>query len=192
MWAARDHVPTSCRVPLNDGIHSRRCFMTGEYCSQLSNIHKVRERLHKCPKEKITDTRTAGEINAFLIMNFSNISDVAYRWRLQPFIESLTKYFYFEGNELVCYAEPHITDKNGSIHRVSKINVIRADSNYDSNYVICNRVCQQIQMADLIVVDVSSENNNVFYEFDMAVALGKFIPPICFRESFFSSFLLCV
>lgn len=166
-----------CRVPLNDGIHSRRCFMTGEYCSQLNNIHKARERLHN----------RSGEINAFVIMNFSNMSDVAYRWRLRPFIESLTKYLYFEGNELFCCAEPWKSndDSTSSRRRVSKINVIRADSNYDSNYVICNRVCQQIQMADLIVVDVSSENNNVFYEFGMAVALGKLLLPICFSESFF-------
>lgn len=166
-----------CRVPLNDGIHSRRCFMTGEYCSQLNNIHKARERLHN----------RSGEINAFVIMNFSNMSDVAYRWRLRPFIESLTKYLYFEGNKLVCCPEPWKSndDSTSSRRRVSKINVIRADSNYDSNYVICNRVCQQIQMADLIVVDVSSENNNVFYEFGMAVALGKLILPICFSESFF-------
>ena len=63
--------------------------------------------------------------------------------------------------------------------------MIRADSKYDSNYVICNRVCQQIQIADLIVVDVSSENNNVFYEFGMAMAMRKLILPICFSESFY-------
>lgn len=183
----RGQVPEPCRVPLNDGIHSRRCFMTGEYCSQLNNIHKARQRLHKRPDDASADNREAGEINAFVIMNFSNMSDVAYRWRLRPFIKSLTKYLYFEGNELFCCAEPWKSNdvSTSSRRRVSKINVIRADSNYDSNYVICNRVCQQIQMADLIVVDVSSENNNVFYEFGMAVALGKLILPICFSESFF-------
>ena len=205
----------SCRVPLNNRIHSRRCFMTGEYCSQLANIQKARERLHtreQCHKISAlnnyeNEQNKGGEINAFVIMNFSNMSDVAYKWRLQPFIESLTRYLYFEGDELVCYAdlegeknssEGQETKKAGeekvkakvegrkdSRRQVSKINVIRADSNYDSNYVICNRVCQQIQMADLIVVDVSSENNNVFYEFGMAVALGKLILPICFSESFF-------
>ena len=201
----------SCRVSLNNRIHSRRCFMTGEYCSQLANIQKARERLHKTPEDNGGSQAKDGEINAFVIMNFSNMSDVAYKWRLQPFIESLTKYLYFEGNELVCcadqkkvesvFAEQEVEEyskakdytkvecrgnsKLSSIRPVSKINVIRADSNYDSNYVICNRVCQQIQMADLIVVDVSSENNNVFYEFGMAVALGKLILPICFGDSFF-------
>ena len=202
----------SCRVPLNNRIHSRRCFMTGEYCSQLANIQKARERLHKIPEDNGGSQAKDGEINAFVIMNFSNMSDVAYKWRIQPFIESLTKYLYFKGNELVCCADQQEVEKafraqgendktmrgEGSqdtpckeslgpplIRRISKINVVRADSNYDSNYVICNRVCQQMQMADLVVVDVSSENNNVFYEFGMAVALGKLILPICFSESFF-------
>ena len=186
-----------CKVSLNSCIHSRRCFMTGEYCSQLANIHKARNRLHKIPEKNASQSIKDGEINAFVIMNFSNMSDVAYKWRLCPFIESLVKYFFFEGEELICCSNQQEIDameqkmhqsraENESIvRRVSKINVIRADSNYDSNYVICNRVCQQIQMADLIVVDVSSENNNVFYEFGMAVALGKLILPICFSESFF-------
>lgn len=70
--------------------------------------------------------------------------------------------------------------------QIEKINVIRSDSNPASNYVICNRICQQLQIADLIVVDVSVENTNVFYEFGMSVALGKLILPICYSNSFFA------
>lgn len=36
-----------------------------------------------------------------------------------------------------------------------------------------------------MIVDVSSQNANVFYEFGMAVALGKMILPICYSESFY-------
>lgn len=203
-----------CKIPSNSCIHSRRCFMSGEYCSQLANIHKAREKLHAVKEIEIssnqgTKTLKVREINAFVIMNFSNMSDVAYKWQLRSFVESLKDYFYFEGDTLVFSKsgipdsnrggdddKPKCSEKDNSessqtqpskqeITKVYRINVIRADSNYDSNYVICNRVCQQIQIADLIVVDVSSENNNVFYEFGMAMAMGKLILPICFSESFY-------
>ena len=194
-----------CKIPSNSCIHSRRCFMSGEYCSQLANIHKAREKLYAVEEVKTsnhaTKPLTGREINAFVIMNFSNMSDVAYKWQLRPFVESLKDNFYFEGDTLV-FSEsgkqgckesrqdsaPESGQNSPSLKlktKVEKINVIRADSNYDSNYVICNRVCQQIQIADLIVVDVSSENNNVFYEFGMAMAMGKLILPICFSESFY-------
>lgn len=189
-----------CPVPLKGSIHSRRCFMSGEHCSKLANIQKERDRLH-----------LRGEINAFVIMNFSNMSDVVYNWRIKPFIESLKKYLTISQNEITCHATPvqnsaphsgkkscesssvnqsekDIENCNGQCseyQRVKKINVIRADSNYASNYVVCNRVCQQMQIADLIIVDASSENTNVFYEFGMAVSLGKLILPICYSESFF-------
>ena len=68
---------------------------------------------------------------------------------------------------------------------VKTVNVIRADSNPSLNYVICNRICQQLQLADLVIVDVSVENANVFYELGMAVALGKLVLPICYSENYF-------
>lgn len=164
--------------------------MSGEYCSQLANIQKAREKLHPTSKrveiKESNNLKNKGrEINAFVIMNFSNMSDVAYKWQLRPFVESLKDYFYFKGDNLVCSKDRKNPSDSDKKDWVAKINVVRADSTYDSNYVICNRVCQQIQIADLIVVDVSSENNNVFYEFGMAVAMGKLILPICFSESFY-------
>lgn len=185
-------------------IRSRRCFMTGEYCSQQTNIHKERHRLHQ-----------KGEINAFVIMNFSDMSDVVYEWRLKDFIRSLKKYLLIneKQHKIACVTDKTqkddlLTEKNSkpscdaktnsveSNHpeqekktqdwkEVKKINVIRADSNPVSNFVICNRVCQQMQMADLVIVDVSVENANVFYELGLAVSLRKFILPICYSDSYF-------
>lgn len=44
------------------------------------------------------ELKTEGrEINAFIIMNFSNMFDVTYSG-----IESLKDYFYFAGDSLVC------------------------------------------------------------------------------------------
>lgn len=96
-----------CKVPLQGCIHSRRCFMSGEYCSQLANIQKAREKLHPTSKrveiKESNNLKNKGrEINAFVIMNFSNMSDVAYKWQLRPFVESLKDYFYFKGDNLVC------------------------------------------------------------------------------------------
>ncbi len=177
---------------------SRHCFMTGEHCSKQGNIQKERDRLHKTKtvevyraesdpegkKRNAVDQITA--INAFVVMNFSDMSDVMYKWRLKTFIESLAKYFYFDPNRkyLYCTAEADAKMPDGT-RAVSEIRVIRADSDPSSNYVICNRICQQMQLADLVIVDVSSQNTNVFYEFGMAVALGKLILPICFSEAFY-------
>lgn len=176
-----NNVRAYCSKSTEYSIHSRRCFMTGEYCSKQTNVHMERERLHK-----------RNEINAFVIMNFSNMSDVVYKWRLQSYIESLKKYLFIseDSREIACVADPQKRDclprdKNQNWKPVEKIHVIRADSNSVTNYVICNRVCQQMQIADLIIADVSVENTNVFYEFGMAMAFGKLILPICYSGTFY-------
>ena len=161
------------RIPLEDYCRSCRCFMTGEYCSKQENIRKERRILYN-----------NDSINVFVIMNFSSMSDVVFKWRLQGFIESLSKYFLFEVKDgkkqkLVCCEQ-----RKDSSPKV-KLNIVRSDSNPSSNYVMCSRICQQLQIADLVVVDVSQRNTNVFYELGIAVALGKLILPICYSESYF-------
>lgn len=64
--------------------------MSGEYCSRQATIQMQRIQLH-----------TAKEINAFAVMNFSNMSDVVYNWRIKPFIESLKKYLWIEGDKIL-------------------------------------------------------------------------------------------
>lgn len=164
-----------CFTSTEASIHSRRCFMTGEHCSKQSNIQRERKKLYD-----------KNEITAFVIMNFSDMSNVVYKWRLRTFIESLSKYLYFdkEKSRLYCSITAHNEDWSEK-DKIKEIHVIRSDSDPASNYVICSRICQQMQIADLIIVDVSSQNANVFYEFGMAVALGKMILPICYCESFF-------
>lgn len=166
-----------CYISTEESTHLRRCFMTGEYCSQQPNIQRKRKEFY-----------SKGEISAFVVMNFSDMSDVVYKWRLHDFIESLSQYLYIneDDNRLYCSIydkEQYAKVKKGK--KVSKIHVVRSDTDLASNYIICSRVCQQMQIADLVVVDVSSQNPNVFYEFGMAVALGKLILPICYSESFY-------
>lgn len=164
-----------CYISTEASNHSRRCFITGEYCSKQPRIQRERKSLHQ--KKTIT---------AFVIMNFSDMSNVVYKWRLRTFIETLKKYLYLDAKngKLFCSA----TDEGKSMEtweKVEEIRVVRSDSDPASNYVICNRICQQMQIADLVVVDVSSQNANVFYEFGMAVAFGKLVLPICYSESFY-------
>lgn len=166
-----------CQKSTLYSIRSRQCFVTGELCSKQSTVHKERERLHN-----------AREINAFVIMNFSDMSDVVYKWKLRSFIESLKKFLFLNNttHEIACVAESKedLPNPAGWVP-VEKVNVVRADSHTASNYIICNRVCQQMQIADLVIVDVSVENTNVFYEFGMAAAFRKLILPICYNESFY-------
>lgn len=170
---------SGCYISTENSSHTRRCFMTGEYCSQKTNIQHERRKLYK-NKNGIT-------ISAFVIMNFSDMADVVYKWRVEVFVETIKKYLYFDENNhrLYCRAKENCMPKGNNYIKVDKINVIRADSDPASNYIICSRICQQMQIADLIIVDVSSQNPNVFYEFGMAVSLDKLILPVCFSESFY-------
>ena len=179
-------VYTWCEKSTQYSIHSRRCFMTGELCSKQGRVHREREQLHR-----------GNQINAFVVMNFSDMSDVVYKWKLRSFIESLKRYLFLKkvpdpenkGQEktvaIACTADGEKPNDGETWEQVEQIHVIRADSNTESNYVICDRVCQQMQIADLVIVDVSVENTNVFYEFGMAAAFGKLILPICYSESFY-------
>lgn len=175
-----DHVKEmSCFKSTEYSIHTRRCFITGEYCSQQANIQKERQKLHDKPD--------GPEINAFVIMNFSSMSDIMYVSRIKPFIEGLKKYLYLNKNkhQIACFSDPNTPNIPPNFEPVNTIHVHRADSNPVSNNIICNRICQQIQIADLIIVDVSVESANVFYELGLATAFNKLILPICFSESFY-------
>ena len=154
--------------------------MTGEYCSQKTNIQHERKKLYKKDDKGIT-------ISAFVIMNFSDMADVVYKWRVEDFVQSINKYLYYDEkkNRLYCHTKDEPISNSNDLVKVKKINVIRADSDPASNYIICSRICQQMQIADLIIVDVSTQNPNVFYEFGMAVSLDKLILPVCFSESFY-------
>lgn len=143
-----------CHVSTEESIHSRRCFMTGEYCSKQTNIQRERKKQHE--GDDIT-------IKAFVVMNFSYMSDVVYKWKIKPFIKSLTRFLYFDkkNKRLFCCKDEKVEKPEG-LEKVKSIQVVRSDSDPASNYVVCNRICQQMQMADLVIVDVSSQNANVF------------------------------
>lgn len=177
-----------------------RCFITGELCTHQLTITRAREENYR-----------NGIASAFVVMPFTDMADATYKWNVRNTIKDLKQYFTLirkEGeHEIRCYASATqnqiYQDKNnedegenfsldsyekedvGTERYVRDIDPVRADQDVMFGYVICNRVCQQIQIADIVVVDVSRENPNVFYEFGLAVALGKMIVPICFEDDYF-------
>ncbi len=172
-----------CQVPINTHVPLRRCFITGEYCSKQRSIQETLKQNYD---------RNDVQINAFVIMNYDNVPDIMFKWKLKPFIEGLKEFFCISENEqkLRCYRTPEevqkiCNDGTNNWLQVSKINVVRADTTYASNFVVCSRICQQILMADLVVVDVSNNNANVFYELGMAISLGKLVLPVCSHAPFF-------
>lgn len=88
-----------CYTPTESCIHTRRCFMSGEYCSQQSNIQKEREKLYA---EK--------NIRAFVVMNFSDMSDIVYEWRIKTFVKSLSAYLYIDEQHQRLYCSSFADD----------------------------------------------------------------------------------
>lgn len=88
---------TYASIDLNNSSSPYRCFMTGEFCSMQNSIARERRELHRQSNNKI---------NAFVVMNFSNVADVVYKWRIKPFVESLQKNLYFNCSHtrLYCFS----------------------------------------------------------------------------------------
>jgi hypothetical protein len=99
--------------------------------------------------------------HAFVIMPFGEQLDVLYQWEIAPFLKN--------GGEDP--GEPEF-----------KCTPERADDVRQVGFIICEKICKRIQEADYVVVDVSFDNPNVFYEFGLSVALRKQILPICVGE----------
>jgi hypothetical protein len=98
---------------------------------------------------------------AFVIMPFGEQRDVLYQWEIAPFLRN--------GGEGKGEEEYQCTPE-------------RADDIRQIGYIICEKICKKIQEADYIVVDVTFDNPNVFYEFGLATALRKRIIPICAND----------
>lgn len=116
-----------------------------------------------CIYERVIDecleTRgTTTDKKAFVIMPFGDQLDVLYQWEIAPFLRS-----------------------GGKEPGASKFRCIpeRADDIRQVGFIICEKICKRIQESDYVVVDVSFDNPNVFYEFGLAAALRKEIVPIC-------------
>ena len=106
---------------------------------------------------KISSRPSNKDKRAFVIMPFGEQLDVLYQWEIAPFLRNGGAP---ESEEFKCTPE-------------------RADDIRQTGFIICEKICKKIQEADYIVVDVTYDNPNVFYEFGLATALRKCIIPIC-------------
>jgi nucleoside 2-deoxyribosyltransferase len=82
---------------------------------------------------------------AFMLMPFNSTLDEVYRTQLEPCLSSVME------------------------------KVSRADDIAKTGYVICEKICKQIQLADLVCAEISCDNPNVLYELGLAYALERSI-----------------
>jgi hypothetical protein len=113
---------------------------------------------HSAPGYEIQEkdsTENIKDFSVFVIMPFQSTYDTFYEWSLKRYLKEGLK-----------------------IENIDK-QIRRADEFRDIGYVMCEKICIRIQEADLIVVDLSTENPNVMYEMGLAVGLNKPLLVIC-------------
>ncbi len=113
--------------------------------------------------ERLEEIRNAtGDKRTFVIMPFDPHLDALYQWQILPFLK--------QGGST--------QDKN---HKYDVVE--RADDVRQVGFIVCEKICRKIQEADLIVVDLTYNNPNVFYELGIGVALNKPVLPICLKDN---------
>lgn len=171
-----------------------RCFITGTKCTHR---HQIQACLNKNRGEG-TSENAKNEVTVFVVMPFTEMTFKLYdmvKEELENIIREVYEikdgYIRIKTKEVEdtsgqakdqgCVKDP--SDKSERIHRVR---FMRADFQIITGNIVCQRVCRLIQEADIVVVDVSYRNPNVFFEFGMAMALGKQVIPICFSEKYYA------
>ena len=66
----------------------------------------------------------------------------------------------------------YITQLRPCLESIFK-SVNRADDITMTGYIICEKICKEIQSSQLICAEISSDNHNVFYELGLAFALRR-------------------
>ncbi|MCL2476603.1 hypothetical protein [Candidatus Bathycorpusculum sp.] len=99
-----------------------------------------------------------GEKKAFLIMPFKEHLDALYQWEIIPFLKE----------------RGYASERADDVNRIG--------------YIMCEKICKKIQEADLIVVDVSFNNPNVFYEMGLSIALHKPLLLMCNPDKYTTDF----
>lgn len=142
----------------------RRCFMNGKPCIFCNSLLPEKVEIPSkanCISEKKGDYSTSklgSEASVFVVMPFRPNLDTFYDWSLKSYLK--------EGLG------------------ISEKQIRRADEFRNIGYIMCEKICRRIQEADLVVVDVSLDNPNVFYELGLAVGLNKPILVICDKTQY--------
>ena len=72
---------------------------------------------------------------------------------------------------------------------VGKLTVSPADTVRRTGYVICEKICKEIQQSDFVIADTSIPNHNVFYELGLAYGIGHKIIIVHHAESDFGDWI---
>lgn len=132
----------------------KRCFMTGKECIYSSSIASTTSIEGINSRNNDDGNNEMRRPRIFVIMPFSPNLKTFYYWSLKPFLST----------------EYGINDED----------LLRGDEVQDIGYIICEKICKQIQMSDCIFSEISINNSNVFYETGLAFGLGK--PIILMRD----------
>lgn len=149
-----------------------RCFITGQSCTHKRQIALKRKENHE-----------KGIVSVFVVMAFTNMGFSLFDIIKDGVEQEIKKCFGFNSSK-----EPELRDskkKNEPLEPVKQVCFERADFSVSTGHVICNRVCDLIQVADIVMIDVSRPNPNVFYELGMAMSMGKDILPVCFTKIYY-------
>lgn len=128
-----------------------------DFVQKLSLLYKNQRQCKKCfmngksciyQKDIAKDTfpieKNTNKIRkAFMLMPFRTILNEIYRTQFEPCLSFSCK------------------------------DVMRADDVMMTGYVICEKICKQIQESPFIIAEISFDNPNVFYELGLAYALNK-------------------
>lgn len=163
---------TRCACPetTKEGLMGR-CFITGDQCPHKKSIIAKKIKRHE-----------ENKIKAFVIMSFSPITDALYQWMLKDLITNNLH------GDAVGQDTFYLGDEKENIKiDPENIEIVRCDDSIYSSHIICESICSAIQESDLVVVDLSYQNPNVFYELGLAMALGKKILPICYLKTYYKA-----
>lgn len=130
--------------------HLRRCFMHGKACTLIGQFGTQHKPCESTEEHGCMDNAPPGadQKRIFVAMPFRANLDTFYEWSLKNYL--LTQ-----------------------IKGITEADIARADEYRNIGYVMCEKVCRRIQAASMVVVDVSTQNPNVFYEFGLAAGLEK-------------------
>lgn len=145
-----------------------KCFLTDQSCNHRERIIRIIKESHR---QKI--------VNVFVAMSFSPLEFMMYDMFCNEIAEMIKAKFLFDDNGELKYKEAE------TLSNIEDIRFTRADLEISTGHVVCNRVCDPIQQADIVVVDVSHPNPNVFYELGLAFSMGKRVLPICFTKRYY-------
>ncbi|MCK4822167.1 hypothetical protein KA005_40770, partial [bacterium] len=99
------------------------------------------------------DSSNDNNPSVFVIMPFRPNLDTFYEWSLKQYL----------------------TEGLG----IDESQIRRADEFRNIGYVMCEKICRRIQEASMVVVDLSIDNPNVFYELGLAIGLNKPLLVVC-------------